>query len=257
MHGAIMIFRRLIPLACIILPLLATPSRARAGGPEHAESDARGTLDPALSTELESLDRKTAEIRDLTTDFEEQKFTTLLKKPLTSHGTLRIVGSHSRWDTISPRPVSMIVDAAGIRMYYPQRSTLEVYQLDEKLTWLAVSPLPKPAVWVDRFTIERIPVPDLGDVASAGACLGLRLRPREEALGKYLRHVDVVLNTTTAFMVRAAMVDADGDRTVVSFSNIRPNTGLEPKDLELTVPADTQIVRPLAGFEKKAPGTSP
>ena len=74
---------------------------------------------------------------------------------------------------------------------------------------------------------------------------------------RHLRQVDVVLDTTTAFIVRVEMLDPDGDRTVISFSNFRPNMGLEGMDVELTIPAGTQIVRPLAGLEKDSSETPP
>ncbi len=257
MQDAMTISGHAIILVWMTAPLFAPASGAQADGIEQTESETREALDPTLAAELEAIDRRVAQIRDLTTDFEERKFTALLKNPLISRGRMRILGSRTRWDTFSPQPTAMIVDATGISIYYPQRSTLEVYQLDEKLKWLAVSPLPQLTALLDRFTIERIPVADSGDAGSAGTYLGLCLRPRDEALRKYLRRVDVVLNTTTAFIVRVEMLDADGDRTVISFSNMRPNTGLDNKDVELTVPAGTQIVRPLAGLEKESTGTPP
>jgi len=151
----------------------------------------------------------------------------------------------------------MIVDPAEIRIYYPDRSTVEVYQVDEKLRWLTVWPLPKLSVLVDRFLIERVPIADLRVTDSVGPCLGLRLRPRDEAVGQYLRLVDVVLSSTTALVLRVEILDADGDRTVISFSNARPNVGLNEKDVEFVVPVGTQTVRPLAKLEKEPPEPRP
>jgi len=239
----------------LFVGMMALPLVAEDGAPPATA--AQGALDAGLSAEWEALAQKLDGIRDLTTDFEEQKFSSLLKKPLVSKGKMRVVGARSRWDTTSPKPSSMVVDPAEIRIYYPERSTIEVYQVDEKLKWLTVWPLPKLSVLVDRFLIERIPVPDPRDTNSVGPCLGLRLRPREEAVDQYLHLVDVVLDTATALVVRVEILDADGDRTVISFSNARPNSGLDEKDVELVVPEGTQIVRPLAKFEKEPPGARP
>jgi len=252
-----MISLHAIALVGLFAPLLLGFGGAQAEGVKQVKPETRESLDPALAAELETIDRKLAQIRDLTTDFEERKFTSLLKKPLVSRGKMQVVGSGSRWDTITPQPTIMVLSAAGIRIYYPQRSTLEVYKLDEKLQWLAFSPLSKLADLVSRFTIERIPVVDLGSANSATTYLGLRLTPRDEAIGKYLHHIDIVLNTTTAYIVRVEMFDADGDRTVISYSNTRVNTGIEEKDIELIVPAGTQVVRPLAGLENEPPDAPP
>lgn len=218
---------------------------------------ARGELDAGLKKELESLAEKLETIRDLAADFEEQKFSALLKKPLVSKGRMRVVGARSRWETISPKPSSMSVDPAEIRIYFPERSTMEVYPVDEKLRWLTIWPLPKLSVLVDRFFIERTPVAELGEVDRGVTRLGLRLSPRDEALEQYLRRVDVVLNHATALVVRVEILDADGDRTVISFSNARPNSGLNEKDVELVVPPGTQTVRPLAKLEKEPPNVHP
>ncbi len=236
---------------------------ASLSGDAQAENDkpikpvTRESLDSALAADLELMDRRVAKIRDFTADFEERKTTAILKKPLVSQGKVKVTGTGSRWDTISPHPSTLVLNADRIRIYYPRRSTLEEYSLDEKLKWLALSPLPKLADLIGRFTIERIPVADLVMGDSNSTYMGLRLTPRDATIGEYLYHVDVVLNTTAAHMVRVEIADADGDRTVISFSNVRMNTGLEEKDIELLVPEGTQIVRPLAGLEKKSPEAPP
>lgn len=214
-------------------------------------------VDPALKSELEEIDRRVSQVHDVVSDFEEQKYASLLKKPLVSRGIMRNVGSLSRWDTTSPKPVSMVVDTAGIRIYYPQRSTLEIYQLEEKFKWLAVSPMPRLSTLIEVFTIERLSSEELGTTENAVVNLGLRLRPRDEAISKSIRFVNVVLNASTAFIHRAEIVDTDGDRTVILFSNVQANTGIHEKDLELVVPEGTQIVHPLAGLQQEAPKKSP
>jgi len=234
---------------------MALPLAAGDNAPPSTAS--QGELDPALKKELETLAEKLKGMRDLATDFEELKYSALLKEPLVSKGRMRVVGGRSQWDTISPKPNSMIVDSAQVRIYYPERATMEVYEFDEKLRWLTFWPMPELSVLIERFFIERIPVAELGTSETGAMLLGLRLRPRDDAVGEYLRRVDVVLNTATAIVVRVEIVDADGDRTVTSFSNTRPNGGLSEKDVEFIVPPGTQTVRPLAKIEKAPPDAGP
>lgn len=233
----------------VLIGWMALPSAAQSDSTNA--NAAPGGLDAGLKKELETLSEKLEGIRDLSTDFEEQKLSALLKKPLVSKGTMRAVGTRSRWDTTSPKPSSMVVDAAEIRIYYPQRSTLEVYRVDEKLRWLTVWALPKLSVMIERFFIERIPAAELGASVPGTIPLGLRLRPRDAAIGEYLRRVDIVFNSATALVIRVEILDADDDRTVISFSNARPNSGLHERDVELVVPPRTQTVRPLEKLEKE------
>src|SRR5437016_5461359 len=98
---------------------------------------------PALWTRLTEIDSRAAKLTDLSADFEQQKFTTLLKKPLTSRGKVRIAGSTMRSDTTEPEPSIMLIDDKEVRLYYPKESTLEIYALGQQLGSLAASPLPK------------------------------------------------------------------------------------------------------------------
>src|SRR6185295_18779565 len=102
------------------------------------------------------------------------------------------------------------------------------------------------------------------------------LLPKSDELKKHVREVRVLLdeppaNETTGSgkaekngadnrdkhaygVVRQVEVtDADGDRTVVVFKEIRTNTGLKDHDLELTVPEGTRTSHPLEGGSPQGP----
>jgi hypothetical protein len=49
------------------------------------------------------------------------------------------------------------------------------------------------------------------------------------------------------------MGDSDGDRTLISFSNVKTNVGLADAALRIAAPADVKVTRPLAGLEGSAP----
>jgi outer membrane lipoprotein-sorting protein len=59
--------------------------------------------------------------------------------------------------------------------------------------------------------------------------------------------VDVLLDVTAAHILELEIVDADGDRTHMTFSGVRLDTGVTPDDLKLSVPAGTTVSRPLEG----------
>ncbi len=201
---------------------------------------------PELRAELEALDRRMSEIHDATARFTERKFTALLKKPLVSHGQVRVRGDRMRWDTYSPHPSTMLVEGNTISIYYPKRETLEVYRLSHKPGFVALSPLPRVRSLRAHFHIERLPADSGSKTYASATYLSLRLRPRSGFLLEHLRHIDVVVNRATAFAVRVETIDADGERTVIQFVDVKTNTGLSDADLSPVVPDGTKVVYPLA-----------
>ena len=59
----------------------------------------------------------------------------------------------------------------------------------------------------------------------------------------------VLLDAGRGLIVRLEMRDSDGDRTVVTFSNVKTNTGLSEEQLKISAPADVRVSRPLAAVE--------
>jgi len=228
---------------------------------------------------LAEIDRQAAGVKDIVARFEERKFTGLLKEPLVSQGEVRILGERSRWDTFEPRRTVMVIEPSTLRIYYPSRSVVEEYPLDERLAWAVVSPLPRLAALEGRFRIERVPLGDLGEGLADDGHVRLRLTPTDSSLAEYVEHVDVVLAAHCVgadglaegfsprgsaqaeacgsqpavravkgpYVARAEIVDADQDRTVMLFQAVQINTGVKAEEVELVVPPGTSRSRPLGG----------
>jgi outer membrane lipoprotein-sorting protein len=236
--------RRLLVAACLTLFLAGYVVGQEK--PEPAKPE-----DPALSKQLEEIDARGGKIKDFTSDFRQEKFTALLKKPLVSSGMVRVSGPVIRWDTKEPEAQVLYSDGKEVRMYYPSQKLLEIYAIDQRLGDLASSPLPRLKTLREHFTMElsdgkRFHSPKDRQV------LPLRLVPREEALRQHVDEVDVLLDVKAAHILELEIVDADGDRTHVTFSGFKIDTGVTPDDLKLTVPADTTVSRPLEGKRERA-----
>src|SRR5207248_235768 len=106
----------------------------------------------------------------LSANFQQQKFTALLKRPLVSSGTIRLRKSTMRWDTQQPQRSVLWMNDREARIYYPQPppGVVEVYTLDQKMAELASSPLPRLAVLKRKFSFEQIPAAQL-DAQADGA----------------------------------------------------------------------------------------
>lgn len=224
-----------------------------AAGPVPAVEPRAEAVDPAVKQALADLDRKAAGVRDVTAGFKEYKYTPLLRRPLVTEGVLRIRGGTSRWDAQKPRPIVTLIGGDEVRMYYPERATVEVYEIGASLRFMAVSPLPRPATLQEHFRLVPLPLDPIDGPWNERTHLGIRLTPTSSALREYIETVDVVIERESSYVVRAELRDADGDRTVLIFSDIRVNTGLTDGDMQLALAPGTKVVRPLAG-KAEAPG---
>jgi outer membrane lipoprotein-sorting protein len=199
------------------------------------------TTNPALWNRLVEIDSRAQQITDLMADFDQQKFTTLLKKPLISRGQVRVAGATMRWDTAKPEPSVMLIDEKEVKLYYPNQKTLEVYALGQQFGSLAASPLPKLSVLREHFAFES------DDPAAEQ--ISVRLTPTDKALQEHVERVTVLLEAARGLVLRGEIEDADGDKTVMTFTNIRTNSGVKESDLRLEVPPDVKITRPLGALE--------
>jgi outer membrane lipoprotein-sorting protein len=217
--------------------------------PASAPATAPAVADPALAAKLVDIDARAGKIKDFTAQFEQKKFTALLKRPLVSSGTIRVVGPVVRWDTDKPDPAVLYSDGREVRMYYPKQKSLEVYAFDRRMADLARSPLPRLANLHDHFSFEPMAVReaagDFPDLAEAPGAVALRLKPTDAFMKEHVDEVRVLLDARSATMLCVQTIDADGDRTAIRFADVKLDTGLDPSALALKVPADTKVSRPL------------
>src|SRR6476619_4900068 len=99
----------------------------------HAQTTRPASVDPALWDRMLQVNQLSEKVADLTAHFEQQKFTPMLKKPLTSSGTVRVLGSTMRWDTDKPEPSVILADEKEFRLYYPTQKLVEIYPIDKRL----------------------------------------------------------------------------------------------------------------------------
>ncbi|MDB5298596.1 MAG: hypothetical protein JWO87_259 [Phycisphaerales bacterium] len=239
----------LIFLAFFSIALFSAALIAPAG---PASKPAAPPVDEKLWARMTEIDARAGRITSLAADFEQRKYTPLLRKPLVSGGKVRVKGSTMRWDTERPEKSILLVTEKEARLYYPAQSTLELYTLDQRLGELAASPLPRLAVLKERFSFVEIPAKELDETADPAKVLALKLTPSDPALREHVQDVRVLLDIAGAYMIRAELTDADGDRTAIRFLNAKINADVG--DLDLKVPAGTKTVRPLEGLERGQTG---
>ncbi len=155
-----------------------------------------------------------------------------------------------RWDTLRPHRSVTAFDEKELRIYYPDQSAMEVFELSGDLGRLASSPLPRLDVLREQFEMARLEAGAFKDDGSPlpAASLGLRLTPRAESMREHVAEVRVLIDTATACLSRMEMTDADGETTLLILKGARVNTGVRDADVELVAPAGTAVSRPLDGL---------
>lgn len=243
-------------LAFFIILSAALPGSSAIGWAD-APASAPATqpaIDPALWARMTAIDARAAHLTTLSADFVQQKYTALLRKPLMSRGQLRVAGSTMRWDTQQPQPSVLLITEKQVRVYYPAQKTIEEYSIDQRMAELAASPLPRLAVLKQRFSFQEMAVKTLDPAADPAKFLALALDPIGDDLRLHIRQVRVLLDVSAGYVVRAELIDPDGDRTFIAFSNIV--SGAAPGDLDLNVPPGVRIVHPLEGLGGQPPSRS-
>ena len=207
------------------------------------------TRPSAFEEQLEAIDRRAGEVADLTANFVQEKRSPLLRDPLISRGTVRARGGVALWDVVEPEPSRMSIDPQALRVYYPRQKTLEEYPVRGQLGMMAASPLPRLRAIRQSFRM----MPDDGAGLSpaigerAASVRAVRMEPADAELKQFVDHARVLLDAERGLVLVFEMTDPDGERTLIRFTNLRPNAGLDEGELKLTVPAGTKVVRPLEG----------
>lgn len=207
---------------------------------------ARPATQPAVDdATLAAIDAKAGAIRDLTADFTQQKFSPLLRDPITTHGTIASKGDAMLWQSNEPEPTRTRVDTSRLQIYYANRNTVEDYPIAGKLGSLAASPLPRLSALRERFTITATDEDGLDGPPRVASPVMLRLDPKEADVKQYVDHVCVLLDASRGLVVAFELTDPDGERTVIHFANLKTNVGLADDALKLNAPANAEIVKPL------------
>lgn len=219
---------------------------------------------PALAdaeTVLNNIDRRVEEIRTLTANYEQHRYTPLLKEPLVSKGRVRVVPTMTRWDTHQPRPSVMVSESRTLKIYDPQAVVLEVYELEEHLAGLMFSPLPRLAILRQYFvlTVQSRLSPDVvregegdGVSSSQDEIYCIRLTPRDQWSGHMQRAVAGV-DARQGVIRWVVWLDPDGDRTAIRFTDVKRNVELSPQMLTLELPDHTRVVHPLEAWGGDTP----
>ncbi|MGI9014416.1 MAG: LolA family protein [Phycisphaerales bacterium] len=193
--------------------------------------------DAQLWTQLKVMEPLAASITTVQAVFTQWRYSPLLKEPLKSSGEVFVAEGNTLWHTQQPRETFMLVSAEELRMYYPQENLLEVYDIGRLGGELASSPVPRIEALRTRFSMTSLTM--------AEKTISVQLAPKDADLAEFVSRVEVRIQRETALAERIEIFDAEGERTVISFTEIKVNEPLPQGKVQLNLPADVRITRPL------------
>jgi len=215
-------WRWLGSLMMVLMPL-ALPIRAVA----------QGKLDKDLV--LRQLARTQREVEDFTADLIQEKRISLLRKSVVSRGIIQFKRPNRVLiELFSPDPSLMVVDGNSLWLYFKRERVAQRYQVGNTPLlnrYLMIFDNPLTGEWAE-----------LASIRGEGDFAVLEVVPGEaEAI---FSKITLWVSTQDWLIRKLALHEKSGDLTILSYENIRVNTGIPDSHFQLDLPADVEILRP-------------
>ncbi len=223
----------------VALALLTTLAAAPAGVNAQGASKERGQNPQTVSAEAvaRDLQRKYNRVSDFSTDFVHSYRGGILKQQATERGHLLVKKpGKMRWDYSSPEKKTFVSDGHKLYSYIPA---------DRQVIVSTVPPddeAPTPALFLSgkgditrdfNVSLDRVP-------EAAPGLIALRLAPkRPEAEYSSLT---LVVEPGSLDLAMLVSEDAQGGRSVFTFSNLKENVGLADSQFVFKIPRGVDVI---------------
>jgi outer membrane lipoprotein carrier protein len=197
------------------------------------QTAAQGELDRDFI--VRQLTRVQRQIEDFTADIVQEKRISLLRKEIVSHGVMKFKRPNKVFiELFDPDPSLMVVDGNSLWLYFKRERIAQRYRV-------AHNPMLKKYLMIldQPFTVgwEK-----LTSVRKEGDCVVLEFNP-EKSESVFSRIV-LQVSTEDWLIRKVTLHEKAGDLTILSYSNIRVNTGIPDSQFTLELPADVEVLQP-------------
>ncbi len=235
---------RLAALVLAVPPLLGAPVPPAAGGPAAARTAGQSAaLVPSVKEVAERVQATYARTRDLTARFTQEATSAALGRTQRAEGTVALKKpGRMRWDYAGKggEPGQVVAsNGQTLWIYNPADRTVIKEEIGTALARTPLAFLMGLGELTRDFEVARAePGVDLGrpgDVVVA-------LTPREPVAA--LQELLLAVDPERALVTAALVVDPFGNRTRITFEDIRTNVGLPDSRFAFTVPPGAKVVQP-------------
>jgi len=141
------------------------------------------------------------------------------------------------WDYRKPKAKKLIINAQKAWLYLPQDKAVYIQESDKIFKSEAlIKFLSGLGKLKEDFTIKYAP-----EALDKSGNYLLQLYPREK--GASYQYLQMTIEKKSFYIVRVSFDDAMGNATVLSFSNVKMNTGLAAKLFQFQQPAGVSIFK--------------
>jgi len=222
----------LLLLAPLIFWSAGSAVHGIASGQEITPSDVR----PPAADIAEVLQTRYDRIKDFTASFTQTHEGGVLRRTSVESGTVAIKKpGRMRWDYAAPQKKLFISDGRTMFMYFPEDRQVMTFPVPEQ----------------DEATSAVLFLLGRGDIGrdftvrwaegGSGDAYALRLDPRtRQAEYDWL---EVTADRATLQIRTLTAGDAQGGRSIFTFTNFKENPGLADKMFEFTIPRGTEVIK--------------
>ena len=195
---------------------------------------AQGQLDKDFI--LHQLARVQSKVEDFTADLIQEKRISLLRKDIISHGVIEF----KRPDKVlielfDPDPCLMVVDGNYLWLYFKRERVAQRYHIGNNpmlKRYLMILDNPFKGEWGKLTSIRK-----------EGDFVVLDVIPVDaEAI---FSKINLWVSTQSWLIKKLALYEKNGDSTILSYENIRVNTGIPDSHFKVDLPSDVEILQPI------------
>jgi len=185
---------------------------------------------------LKQLKKAQESLQDFTADIKQVKVSSLFTEPQISRGRMRFKRPNQIWVEMYPPYPSITVLNQGVLLYYfPEEKVAQRYD---------VAGNPVLAKWLLFF---QNPIETMGkkiwlQEEKAGEVV-LGIDPVEDLA--IFQEIRITVDTSNWMPKRLEMTEKAGDRTTITYHNIRINVGVPDSSFQLRLPSDVEIIEPM------------
>lgn len=184
---------------------------------------------------VRQLARAQEEVEDFAANLVQEKRISLLRRDIVSHGMIEFKRPNKVLiELFDPDPSLMVVDGNSLWLYFKRERVAQRYRVGNTPMlnrYLMILDNPLTGEWAKLASIRRE-----GDFAVLEVAPG-------EAEGIFSK-ITFWVSTHDWLIRKLVLHEKSGDLTILSYENIRVNTGIPDSHFTLDLPADVEILHP-------------
>ena len=225
-------------------PTPAPPVTATGSVPTSTEKTITDD-DPATLAALEAIAAAHTNVRDLTATFTQTRESAVLRRAVTTSGTIALRDTSSYWKTTKPYRSDMWVRGGEVSFAYPEDKLVEIYDLSDVAPNLIFGPnLDLKRLRASFYVTPSDWKPAPGEnEKSKKQSLVVRLTPRTKTIATVMLPMDVIIDQANGHVHAVITTDDEGNRTRLDFKDIKTNVGITERDVAPNWPTGFTVQR--------------